>query len=456
MLWGQFVTADCVNNGVEFLITDVGTIQKVTLVFQGETDTTTYQYPFLKENSFGEWEVSTTLDPSKIGYYVIKIDGGLPLLVFYYGCNVVPDCGEYIHISGVDSINLSVNTDTVKELRIDFQAHSIVDTIEILYGGNSILKLGVGGYADGPLGPLVWQDGNLITYKDSLDRFPYFNNLGVKFKNNTDGLAVFFLMVPDTVCDVRVTVWSNNNSQTVWDLFVHCTERVDKVNPRDTLSFILCEPGLVEGTFISKDTSWFRIRKNDTGCTYHEDIMVEVVKKPVIEFNIDKVSCDDQPLKLIITHDDDRELAVSVAGQKKILSHDETWDMSNLSVIGKNHIQIEVVVEGCVYTNSLQYARWNCGIYFPNAFSPNNDGINDVFYPFTGAEDIRILELAVYDRWGNWLFHKLDFLPNDPTRGWDGTFRGKDLDAGVYVWWANVLLPSGTRQLFKGDVTLIK
>lgn len=94
-------------------------------------------------------------------------------------------------------------------------------------------------------------------------------------------------------------------------------------------------------------------------------------------------------------------------------------------------------------------------LYIPNAFSPVNvDGINDLFYPQTGGGIALIRSMRIYDRWGNHLFERMDFPPDDANWGWDGTYKGKYLDPGVYVWVLEVVLPSGEVRIYKGDVTL--
>lgn len=67
------------------------------------------------------------------------------------------------------------------------------------------------------------------------------------------------------------------------------------------------------------------------------------------------------------------------------------------------------------------------GFYVPNAFSPNGDLVNDIFLP----KGIGILtySLRIYDRWGNLIFES-----NDPSIGWDGTFKGSNAPEGVYVF----------------------
>ncbi|MFY7972327.1 MAG: gliding motility-associated C-terminal domain-containing protein [Flavobacteriales bacterium] len=63
----------------------------------------------------------------------------------------------------------------------------------------------------------------------------------------------------------------------------------------------------------------------------------------------------------------------------------------------------------------------------PNAFTPNNDGVNDVFFPV--SDKIEVYTLSVFNRWGERVFYS-----EDPTLGWDGTFRGLPACSDTYAW----------------------
>ena len=96
-------------------------------------------------------------------------------------------------------------------------------------------------------------------------------------------------------------------------------------------------------------------------------------------------------------------------------------------------------------------------VYVPNVFSPDKDGDNDMFSVFAKDGTVsNIKSLEVYDRWGNAMYTITDFQPNDPALGWNGIFRGDDMNPGVYVWYMEVEFIDGVVELYKGDVTLIR
>jgi hypothetical protein len=53
-------------------------------------------------------------------------------------------------------------------------------------------------------------------------------------------------------------------------------------------------------------------------------------------------------------------------------------------------------------------------------------------------------------------FEARDFEVNDPTYGWDGTFRSKELNTGVYVWYAEVEYEDGFIEIYKGSTNLLR
>jgi len=65
----------------------------------------------------------------------------------------------------------------------------------------------------------------------------------------------------------------------------------------------------------------------------------------------------------------------------------------------------------------------------PNAFSPNDDGLNDIYMPVTEKETIPNYQLLIYDRWGKLLFESKEI-----QTGWDGKINNKACPKGTYVY----------------------
>ncbi len=96
-------------------------------------------------------------------------------------------------------------------------------------------------------------------------------------------------------------------------------------------------------------------------------------------------------------------------------------------------------------------------IYVPNAFSPNGDGINDLFMIFAKPNSVeKIKTFLVFSRWGEIVFEYYNFQPNDPAYGWDGNLRGKFMNPAAFAWFAEVEFLDGVVKLYEGDVILVR
>ncbi len=112
---------------------------------------------------------------------------------------------------------------------------------------------------------------------------------------------------------------------------------------------------------------------------------------------------------------------------------------------------------GCsTYDIVTVFVRKERLVYIPNAFSPNDDGINDIFMIFAGKGVAEVKTLMIFDRWGETMMELRNFQPNDPDFGWDGFFRGDRLQPAVFVYFAEVEFEDGSTELYKGDLTLVR
>lgn len=111
--------------------------------------------------------------------------------------------------------------------------------------------------------------------------------------------------------------------------------------------------------------------------------------------------------------------------------------------------------EGCTLEASATIKIKSCGkecleLEIPNAFSPNNDGINDYFQP-AQTEEIQQVEWSIYNRMGQRIFYCTDL-----NKQWDGRFHENTCDAGTYFYYCHYRDCKGRDQHRKGDVTLLR
>ena len=88
-------------------------------------------------------------------------------------------------------------------------------------------------------------------------------------------------------------------------------------------------------------------------------------------------------------------------------------------------------------------------IFWPNAFTPNGDGNNDIFLPF--GIGVKQINWQMFNRWGEKVFESNNFF-----FGCDGTYKAQPLPTGVYVYNAKLVMMNNKERKYKGSVTLIR
>ena len=134
-----------------------------------------------------------------------------------------------------------------------------------------------------------------------------------------------------------------------------------------------------------------------------------------------------------------------------------TYNWSNGST--QSHITVSqpgrhavVVTDYCgSASDEIMIREANCDIYFPSAFTPNNDGKND-WFRMAGGQDVKEFHMVVYNRWGQKIFETFD-----PARGWNGSFNGQLQSSASFVWFSEFKRPGNvSKTKMKGTVTLIR
>ncbi|MCP4439583.1 MAG: T9SS type B sorting domain-containing protein [Aureispira sp.] len=126
-----------------------------------------------------------------------------------------------------------------------------------------------------------------------------------------------------------------------------------------------------------------------------------------------------------------------------------TDDTTHYTIIGTD-------VEGCKDTTDFRIkVNKRLRTYIPNAFSPNGDGINDLLMIYSAGDVANVRSFQVYDRWGILVFDRQNFLPNFEDSAWDGSFKGKPLKSGVFVFIAELEMKDGRTEIMKGDLNLL-
>lgn len=126
-----------------------------------------------------------------------------------------------------------------------------------------------------------------------------------------------------------------------------------------------------------------------------------------------------------------------------------------------NSTSVTLVVtdeNGCTGTDNVNLRVLKRRLVFiPTGFTPNNDGINDLLEVFTGRGVSGINHMRVYDRWGNMMFERENLaFSADGSDGWNGEYRGRAVEPGVYIYTVEVEFIDDAVLLYRGEVNIYR
>lgn len=194
----------------------------------------------------------------------------------------------------------------------------------------------------------------------------------------------------------------------------------------------------------SSGTYWVEAHKNN--CIIRDTIRLQL-KDLRQELGPDQVLCIGIPVQVPLS----ATLRTTTA---KVLWSTGQTDIS-ITVQDTGRYWLLVTDAPCSFSDSLHIGLTfcDCPARIPNAFSPNQDGLNDVFsILFATGCPVRHYQLSVYNRWGQRVFFSAD-----PHKSWDGTWNGAPADPGTYMF--HLTVRTGTRteeSYYKGDISLIR
>jgi gliding motility-associated-like protein len=185
----------------------------------------------------------------------------------------------------------------------------------------------------------------------------------------------------------------------------------------------------------------------DPACPAYDTVNVIVVPMPVSDLGNDTVVCFNEIGSLNIE-------AAGNADQFKW--NDESQSVTSSIDVSKEGQYIVQLTNGdiCTVSDTININEICVStLYIPNAFTPNKDGTNDVFY--VKGLNVEKFHLMIFDRWGELIFESYNI-----ENGWDGTYKGNEVQIDVYLWKLDWLSTDAQEQKTKnqrvGTVSLIR
>lgn len=189
--------------------------------------------------------------------------------------------------------------------------------------------------------------------------------------------------------------------------------------------------------------------ENSIGCIDKDTVLVSIVPGPEIEISSEgsNVSCNNKSLQLFATGADTYSWSPGIYCDDSTSASPKVTPNGNTSFIvtGTN-------ANGCIGTDTITIVQYfgDSKIFMPNAFSPNEDGLNEDIKPVILC-DFKLQIFTIYNRWGQRVFST-----NEPEKGWNGLFHEKPADTGVYYYYISGKKNDGNTVELKGDISLIR
>jgi gliding motility-associated-like protein len=174
----------------------------------------------------------------------------------------------------------------------------------------------------------------------------------------------------------------------------------------------------------NQQTTRYYFTPDSSVCAFPDSMVIVVNKQPVVNWNSTANLCTGDTLQL-------SPLAEGY-GLRYLWQNGNTDSTLRITQSG---LYAVAVSNGCGTVNtSVVVTEIICQVYIPSAFTPNGDGLNDIFR-INGASFVKDFEFRIFNRWGEQIFRS-----QNPELGWDGTFKGKRQPAGTYTYKINYTL----------------
>ncbi len=252
--------------------------------------------------------------------------------------------------------------------------------------------------------------------------------------NDTDYVEVTIkdpnvIVRPDTaVCmGDEITLWAQGGVDHFWNPSTYVTDPTS-----DTTTAIIMEPTV------------FHLDVTSNGCILDLEVVVDSLALPTVNLGEDIKTDWGTIVHLFANSNAVSFWYTPIEGLNCTTCPDPTVTATESSTY---YLQVQGA-NGCFNYDTITII-YDGAIYLPNTFTPDGDGVNDVFFAF--GKDIVEFEMYIFNRWGEKLFYS-----NDINIGWDGVVNGNLSQTGSYVWKVNYRDAVGKQGELYGTVNLLK
>lgn len=277
----------------------------------------------------------------------------------------------------------------------------------------------------------LWQDGTTTNYINANTTGTYWVDVSNYCGTTSDTLKVI------NVYDLPVVDIGQGQDGTICE----SSTKLLKASYKKGYSY-LWQDNTTDSTYLVSQPGKYSVVVTDSNkCKYYDEITLSQILKPYFDLGKDTAIC----------------LGSEVTIRLPINNYMYQWQdglNSNVYTVIDTGLYVVKATNICgSYKDSIYFKQANCdcSVDVPSAFSPNGDNVNDILY--LRGSCVKNIEFYIYDRWGEKVFES-----HELSNGWDGTFKGKKIDAAVFTFYLSAESELEKGKIFKkeGNISLIR
>jgi gliding motility-associated-like protein len=182
------------------------------------------------------------------------------------------------------------------------------------------------------------------------------------------------------------------------------------------------QDGSGSAEFTVTESGTYYVEAANEFCVTIDSAEIEYLFLPIFDLGQDTIVCKGNAIELVVSNQ-------SVSPGTNAWSDNSTDSVLVITEQGIYWVEVANQCGSLTDTVFVEYGSCNCDFFFPSAFTPNNDGLNDAFQPIFDCDSLKTFEFEIYNRWGELLFSAID-----PGLGWEGPNRNDINLMDVYAW----------------------
>ncbi len=283
----------------------------------------------------------------------------------------------------------------------------------------------------------------LYSYNFNLTGATYlWNDGGIAGSHSITQPGTYSLAVTQQGCTATDTVvinYKKNPAVNLGNDTALCSGTTYLLNATYNGATYVWQDGSISPGFLVSTPGSYIVALDLNGCLAKDTIQVSYLSPPQFSLGRDTVICMGQQITL----------TPGVQSPAGFLWQDGST-RPTLIVTDTGYYSLQVTNTCGSFSDEIFIGQGACSLILPTAFTPNGDGLNDVFrvkYAFPVQE----FTLSIYNRFGEKMFETPDI-----TKGWDGKYKGVPQPVGAYVWTTRLFTSNHISQASKGVVILIR